>query len=109
MAQAGPAEYVPLDGAGEEMLDQRLDHLRLVLWPGDHATDLGQGRIDTEELQHPQYRRPNAGNRRAHQRRDGHKAPSVAAHDMAKELIVEQHLSMAGEVFPPGYYPRQKM
>ena len=102
MAQAGPAEHVPFAAAGEEMLDQRLDHWRLVLWPADHATDLGQGRIGAEELHHAQHWRADAGDGGAHQRRNGHEAAGVAAHDMAEELVVEQHLPAAGKVFPPG-------
>ena len=105
MAQARPAEHVPLIAAGEEMLDQRFDRRRVIVWPTDHATDLGQARIGAEELQHPHHRRPDAGNRGAHQRRDGHEAPSLVPHDMAEELVVEQHVSTTGKPSPPWSYP----
>jgi hypothetical protein len=102
MAQARPAEHVPFIAAGEEMLDQRFDHRRVILWPTDYATNLGQSRIGAEELQHAHHRWPDAGTRGAHQRRDGHEATSLAPHNMTEELIVEQHLLMAGKVLPPG-------
>ena len=101
MAQAGPAEHVPFVSAGKEMLDQRLDHSHVVLWPGDHAANLGQGGIDAEELHHAQHRRADAGERRAHQRHNAYEAAAVAPHDMAEELVAEQRPPTTEKVLPP--------
>src|SRR3954447_10368593 len=89
-ARAGPAKHVPFAPAGEKMLGQRVDYRRLVFWPADHASNLGQGCIGSEELNDAQHRRANARGGGAHQRRDSHEATAIATHDMAEELVVNQ-------------------
>ena len=82
------------------MLDQRLDHSHVVLWPADHTANLGH-RIDAEELHHAQHRRADAGEGGVHQWHNGHEAAAIAPHDMTEELIAEQRARAADKVFPP--------
>ena len=108
LAQAGPAEDVPFAAAGEEMLDQRLNHPRLVLLPTNQPADLCEGCIGAEELHDAQQWRPDARDAAAHQRRDPNEAAIVATHDMAEELVVENHTPVSGEVFPPRNDPGRR-